>query len=282
MNRITAITTLALVLPSFPAVSPAVAAPPRELQFGLSQQAFQKEFEKRIAARYAPQDFSSHYGLRGQSVLAAIWEKRDSGEFKMKAGLSRDDLEREIKSLADAGFRLEHLTATGSGGTPRYSAIWTKAPGQQLAVRFGFPEQEILKLHRQFTAKKSAIHRIMAVEKDGNIRFTAAWEQADGDRRELQLGISDSAFQREIRNRGKAGFRLRQAFAYVDRRRVRIACIWEKADGPQQEIRVGLTPDGLKRLHEQLTKKGFVPARISGYGVNARDRYIAVWEKTKK
>lgn len=261
---------------------PAIAAPPRELQVGLAGNAFQKAFKKRTAARFAPLDFSTHYGGRGRIVLAAIWEKRDSGEFKMKAGLGRDALEKEIKSLADAGFRLEHLTATGSGGKALYSAIWTKAPGQRLAARFGYPEKEILKLHRQFTAKKYAIHRIMAVEDNGKIRYTAAWEQDDGNRRELQLGISDSVFQREIRSRPKKGFRLRQAFAYVDRRRVRIACIWEKSAGPQQEIRVGLTAGGLKRLHEQMTKKGFAPARISGYGVNGRDRYIAVWEKAAK
>jgi Polyglycine hydrolase-like, structural repeat len=268
---------MAVLLSVLSTASP--AAPPRELQIGMPSAAFQAEFKKRVAAKFAPLDFSSHYSLRGKIVLAAIWEKREVGQFKMKAGLSRDDLEKEIKSSADAGYRLEHLTAMGSGGAPQYSAIWSKTPGQRLAVRFGYPEKDILKLHREFTGKKHAIHRIMTIEDDGHVRYTAAWEQADGDRRELQLGVSDAVFQREIRNRPKTGFRLRQAFAYVDRRRVRIACIWEKAAGPPQEIRVGLTAAGLQKLHEQLTKKGFVPAQIHGYAVNGRDRYIAVWEK---
>jgi hypothetical protein len=280
MNRL-AITALAVLLhPSL--LSPAAAAPPRELQVGLSHEEFQKEFQKRLKARFAPLDFSSHYGPRGRIVAAVIWEKRDSGRFRMKAGISRDVLEKEIKSAAEAGFRLEHLTASGSGGTGLYSAIWTKTAGQQLAVRFGYPEKEILKLHQQFTGKKYAIHRIMTVEDRGQVRYTAAWEQADGDRRELQLGLSDTAFQREIRSRPKGGFRLRQAFGYVDRRRVRIACIWEKSAVPAQEVHVGLTDAGLKRLHEQMTKKGYTPAQINSYGVNGRNRYIAVWEKAKK
>jgi len=275
-SSLIAISGVSVLLLSLPA--PSGAAPPRELQIGMPGNAFQAEFKKRVAAKFAPLDFSSHHGLRGKIVVAAIWEKRDTGRFKMKAGLSRNELEKEIKSSADAGYRLEHLTAMGSGGKPQYSAIWSKTPGQRLAVRFGYPEKEILKLHGQFTGKKYAIHRIMTID-DGQVRYTAAWEQADGDVRELQLGLSDAVFQREVRNRLKTGFRLRQAFAYVDRRRVRIACIWEKADGPPQEIRVGLTPAGLNKLHEQLTKKGYVPAQVQGYAVNGRDRYIAVWEK---
>jgi len=276
-SSLIAISGVSVLLLSLPA--PSGAAPPRELQIGMPGNAFQAEFKKRVAAKFAPLDFSSHHGLRGKIVVAAIWEKRDTGRFKMKAGLSRNELEKEIKSSADAGYRLEHLTAMGSGGKPQYSAIWSKTPGQRLAVRFGFPEKEILKLHRQFTGKKYAIHRIMSIEDDGQVRYTAAWEQADGDRRELRLGLSAAVFQGDIRNRPKSGFRLRQAFAFVDRRGVRIACIWEKAAGPPQEIRVGLTETGQKKLHEQLTKKGYVPAQINGYAVNGRDRYIAVWEK---
>ena len=272
----------AMVVATLAMASRVGAAPPRVLQTGLTSETFQAEFKKRVAKRFAPLDFSAHYGLRGKIVIAVIWQKRETGRFEMKAGLDRDRMEKEINRSANQGFRLEHLTALGSGGVARYSAIWSQKPGQQLAVRYEFPAQEMLKLHKQFTTKKYSIHRIMTTDDAGKTGFTAVWEKADGDRRELQLGISVGFFQRQIRERPKKGFRLRQAFCYIERRRPRIACIWEKRDGPKQEIRSSLTEIALKKIHAQMTKNGLVPAMIAGYPVNGRDRYLAVWEQNKK
>jgi len=256
-------------------------APPRALTFGQSSAEFQKEFGARRKNGFAPVCFSAHYSRRGRIVTATVWEKRSRGRFKMQAGLTRDAMKQDVAASLDAGYRLEEMSAMGAGGKELYSAIWTKAPGQKLTVRYGYPKQEILKIHKELAAKKNVIHSIMAVEDRGTIRFTAVWEGDEESTREFQIGLSNAGFQQEARERAKNGFRLRQVAAYINRRRLQFACIWEKQDGPSQEIHTGLTEAALKKLADRMTAKGFSPAEIGSYAVNGRDRYVAVWEKGK-
>ncbi|MFQ5732868.1 MAG: hypothetical protein ACE5KM_13050 [Planctomycetaceae bacterium] len=256
--------------------------PERQLAAGMSLRAFQKDFPTRIKNKFAPVSFSTHYGLRGRLVTSVVWEKRRSGRITMKVGLNSNAMKKEITDVAEKGYRLELMTGTGAGGDDRYSAVWSKAPGQEIAVRYGYPAKQLRKKHGEFKAKGFVIHSIMAVEVSGTVRLSAAWEKDDTVLRQLQLDLALGVFRREARERTKNGFRLLQACPYVAGRRVRVACIWEKQTaGPIQEIHTNLTAIALKKMNAKLIGKGYVPALIAGYAVNRRDRYIAAWEKGK-
>lgn len=273
---------IAAVLPLVSIAASADAAPPqRELTVGQDSSAFRKEFEQRTKNRFAPLAISTHYSLRGRILVSTVWEKRTGGRFLLKAGIKRGEMQKLIAKNGDDGFRLQHMTGSGSGGRETYTAIWDKAPGQRLAVRYGCTKGELLKRHAEFTGRKYAIHRIMAVESSGRIRFTAVWEADVPHKRELQAGIPESAFARQARRRTKNDFRLLQAFGYVEGRSPKIACIWEKSTGPEQEIHARLSETAVKDLDRKLAAKGFAPAFVNGYAVAGRDRYIVVWEKRK-
>lgn len=249
----------------------------------MSSAEFQREFQKRIQNNFAPLWVSAHYAPRGRVVVSAVWEKRSGGDVKLQAGLSRDEMTKAVNKWASAGYRLEFMTGSGMGGFERYTAVWEKAPGQQLAVRYGYPLKELLKRHTEFTTKKGyVIHSIVAVEDDGRLRYTAAWEKDDLADRKLYMNLSEGTFLQQIRKLPKQGYRLRQVTPGIAGRRMRIACIWDRTGGPEQEIGTRLTEAAVKKRNADMTGKGYVPAIVSGLSINRHDRYYIVWEKPDK
>lgn len=263
-------------------VRPSIAAAPRELEIGIPGLDFQTVFEKQLQKKSPPIDLVAFYTKNRRMLIAAVWERQTSADFQVQAGLSREAMRKAITDFGGKGYRLAHMTGSGSGGPELYTGIWNKAPGQKLVVRYGFPQKELLALHAKQAANKYLIHRIMAVEVNNTIRFSAVWEADVTALRELRIGLSETAFRRETLTRPKKGFRLRQAFVYVEKRRVKYACIWEKSDGPQQLIRYRMTAVALKKMRAKMTKRGYRPAQIHGYAVNGRALYVAVWEETAK
>ncbi len=60
----------------------------------------------------------------------------------------------------------------------------------------------------------------------------------------------------------------------------RYAAIWEKAAGPAQAARHGMTHAQFQQVFNELVQQGYRLRRISGYEVGGHDMYAAVWEKS--
>lgn len=258
------------------------AAEPRELTYATPHTEFQKLFDKQLKRKFVPVDIASYYLTPASLQFAAIWEPRAVGDVQVRVTLTRDALKQQVTDFGNKGYRLEHLSGTGAGGAERYNAVWNKIPGQQVVIRYGFPQKALLAEHLKQTEKKFVLHRVTAVEIDNAIRFTAVWDNDGIGRRELDLGMSATRLKRSVRNRAKAGFRLRQLCVYVERRAVKYGCIWEKAAGPAQELVTGMNVRTLQKTHEEMTANGFRPRQILGYGINRRDRFVGVWEKVAR
>lgn len=255
--------------------------PQRELTVGQTSKEFQAEFDKRLKNDFAPVSFSAHYDSRGKVRTATVWENRTEGKFGIKAGLTQKATTELVKKMITDGYRLEHLSAMGRGGE-RYSSIWILAPGQQLAVRYGFPLTELMKRHKEFTNKQYAIQALTVFRDKGKTFYTAAWEKAEFAERVFYADATLAAFMKQTRERPKKGFRLRQVYTYVNSRRQSIACIWEKTAGPPQVVEANLTEAALKRTMKKMAGSGHSPTMITGLSLGGRDRYVVVWEKTGK
>lgn len=58
------------------------------------------------------------------------------------------------------------------------------------------------------------------------------------------------------------------------------AAVWEKADGPAWAARHGMTSAAYQQTFDQFMQQGFRLRGVTGCGVNGRDFYTAVWDKT--
>lgn len=262
------------------ASGPAVAqSPQRELVVGLTSKQFQAEFDRRNKANFAPIAFSAHYNARGKITASAIFEKRTQGRFNFKFGQSQKETSELVKKMSTDGFRLQHLSATNFG-PERYTSIWQLAPGQEIAIRYGYPLTELLKRHKTFTAKGYVIHALTAFRDKGRTYYTAAWEKDDLFKRVFQARLSVGAFVKQNRAKAKEKYRVKQLYTYLDGRRQYVACIWENKPGPDQVVETNLTPAQLKKTGEKMKGTGHVPRLITGLALGRLDRYLVVWEKT--
>jgi hypothetical protein len=252
---------------------------PREISYSIPAADFQKHLDKQFQRKLSPRNLVAYYVSRGRLRAAGIWQKQSQGESQVRAGLTRDELKKTIDDYGEKGFRLAHLSGTGAGGPEKYTAIWEKAPGQKLDAAYGVTDRDLMKIHLSQAVKKNVIHRIVAVEIKNQVFFTAVWENDETAKRELELGMTVIKFRKEIRTRTQAGFRIRQIFVYVLGRKTRYACIWEKSDGPKQQVSLNQTLSMMKKTPAKMKKDGLQPSQIHAYSLNGRERFVVVWEQ---
>lgn len=277
MNALVAAAAAALVL--F-AGRPLLADPPRELSVGISGEEFQKEFDRQTGNGLRPLDVAVCAAGR-RITVSMLWERRLRPAFKMRAGMSRDELKQQITDAGKDGFRLIDLAGIALGETELYAAIWDKEkePGPQLTVRYGYPLAEFRKVHKELASAGNAIICLTALEEDRKVRFTAAWEKQETPSRELELDLSEPRLEKALRDRSKKGERLVAVCPYSSGRFVRYACVWEKSAGPEQQVQLSLTAAALKRLEPAMAEKGLRPAHITAFAAGGQDRYAVIWEE---
>ena len=123
------------------------------------------------------------------------------------------------------------------------------------------------------------MERVAAATIDRRAQLTGVWEKATDPPRELQAGLSSTRLKRELRSRLRRGFRIVQICCYTEDGLMRFACIWEKSDGPAQQIDLGVTRAAVERLGRRKERQQFVARQISSCTLNFRALYTVVWEK---
>lgn len=287
LSRRGALSAISLSLAVGAFALPMIAAEPdsespaaeRELQVGVSNDEFQQEFDRRVGQKLRPIDVTTTVE-RGRLILSWIWDRRDGPEWKLRANMTREEIQREVTASDLEGFRLVHLAACAAGGEDRFSAVWEKASGPQMSIKYGVPVGEVEMLAESLAEEGQRPVRIAAASFDRRVEFTGLWEKTDEPPRELEFDLSDRQLQRAMRTRTAKGFRPIQICGYVSNRRVRFACIWEKSAGPPREIVTALTEANLQRVRQRRARDGFQPIQIHSYTPAARALYAVIWEKS--
>ena len=256
-----------------------MAAPPRELEVGVGDSRFQRDFDTKKEQTLRLVDLTTTVE-KTRRLTAWIWEKRADVEWKSRAGLTREEMQQEVTVSDEAGLRLTHMTAYGTAKTERYSAIWEKSEGPAMSIKYGIPHKKLQDVSRKFAEEGFRPVRIAAVTLDRRAELTGVWEKATDPPRELQAGLSNARFKRELRSRLRRGFRIVQICCYTEDGRMQFACIWEKSDGPEQQVDLGVTRAAVERLGRQQERQKFVALQISSCTLNFRALYTVVWEKT--
>jgi polyglycine hydrolase-like protein/papain like cysteine protease AvrRpt2 len=58
------------------------------------------------------------------------------------------------------------------------------------------------------------------------------------------------------------------------------AAVWDACAGPASEVRHGMSSEGYQSALDELSGKGYRLKRVSGYLIDNRDHYAAIWEHT--
>ena len=115
----------------------------------------------------------------------------------------------------------------------------------------------------------------------GRVYYTAIWEKKKGAPSVARHGLNGRQFQAEFNKWTKKGYRLTLINGYPSKRGARYAAIFEKKPGPGWYAHHGMTDAQFQAKFNEYGKKGFRLEHISGYGINGKAYYAAIWVKKK-
>ena len=113
--------------------------------------------------------------------------------------------------------------------------------------------------------------------------YAAIWVKNDDGRAWVaQHGMTSSSYQQAFDKHTGNGFRLVQVSGYGVGGQARYAAIWEsRAGGGEWVAKHGLSSDQYQEAFDKYTKSpyNYRLTCVSGYTVNGKDNYAAIWEK---
>ena len=116
--------------------------------------------------------------------------------------------------------------------------------------------------------------------RSGRARFAAIWEKVQGPGYIARHGLTRSEFNQQIREKIRGGeYQAILVDGYEDNGKDRYAIIWEKRRVPTQAIGFMMTSDKYQEEYNRLKNKGYSISYVSGYNINGKVYYAAIWDK---
>lgn len=247
----------------------------RELKL-LTTQGFQREFDRQAARGFRPIDLALFTEQRTTRV-AVIFAERSEPLFQVRVNVSAAEIQTAAKEFQPDGFQLVRVAVDPAGKELKYAGIWERRR-TAAHVRLGFDPQQFNEARQKLKAEGSRpIDLVLNVVK-GEKLYSAIWDGTAEPERVLESDLTSGEVTSAIERRQGDGFRLLDICGYPVGRSDRYACIWEKSDGPQQQVLMRQTSKGLTRVIKRLESQGFRPARVSAYRMGSGIRFAVVWD----
>ncbi|WP_349607241.1 TIR domain-containing protein [Cupriavidus sp. DF5525] len=211
--------------------------------------------------------------------FATIWEIAQGQAWEARHGLTSEELQHELDTLAGQGYRLVDLSGYAVGGQERYAAIWQKGSGPPREARHGLTANRYQQEFDRLVAQGYRPVHVSGYAVGDQVRFAAIWEKDAGVAWVARHDLTPGQFQRQFERLTTDGYRLVDVSGYVREGQDRYAAIWEKRPGPDWETHHGMSPELYKQEYDRLARQGYRPVRISAWGAGNTTHYAAIWEK---
>lgn len=227
----------------------------------------------------APQGYRmialSIYGTTGSPRYAAVWVHRAGPAFIGFHGSTAAQYQQFADANWPLGYRPRLLTATGSGGDPRFAGVWelTNAPGW---TSHGLTEQQFWD-ERQ-TARDNGLD-VVTVDVYGSAndpRYIAAFGPLDAGQGAVVSG-SASGFQTHFDALG-AGHARPVLVAFNDSHRY--VSLWQSNEVGAWVAHHDMTPTEYQDHTDAYAQQNRYPISVQGSGSGSSTRFAAVWAPT--
>ncbi|HYZ75922.1 MAG TPA: serine hydrolase [Gaiellaceae bacterium] len=182
-----------------------------------------------------------------------------------------------VASLATA------LLAAGCGGAKKSAAESSAAPasgGTPWVARHGLTAAQYQTTFTHLVKKGYRLKTVSGYTSGGAVRYAALWVKQGGPAWAARHGLTSSKYQAAFDHYKKTGYRLTHVSGYAVGGAPRFAAIWQKTSGPAWQARHNLTAAQYQQTFEDLKSKGYRLRDVSGYAVNGKDLYAAIWDKS--
>ena len=202
----------------------------RKARHGMTPAEYQKEFDARKAAGYRLMLVDGHR-VGGQTLFAAIWEKKGGGALAARHGMTTSEYQEEFDDFKAQGYRLTHVSGYDGGGSARYAAIWEKQSGGDWEARHGLTTDQYQEAFDQFKAEGFRLMHVDGYAIGNTDYYAAIWEKESGHPRRARHRMTSDRYQCDFDNYKYQGYRLRRVSGYTRNGSSRYAAIWENTGG---------------------------------------------------
>ncbi len=133
----------------------------------------------------------------------------------------------------------------------------------------------------QLTSQGYRLYKVSGYPRGNEARYAGIWVQHPGGRWSAKHGISAAAYQQEITQQDRNGFRPTHVSVFNLGSESLFSAIWEEEskNGFDWIARHGLTPAEYQQLFNDLSGTGYRLRCVSGYSVNGEVSYACIWDQ---
>ncbi|MGH8880499.1 MAG: serine hydrolase, partial [Stackebrandtia sp.] len=113
----------------------------------------------------------------------------------------------------------------------------------------------------------------------GEVRFAAVWVKSPMPEWVARHGMTSGTYQSEHRHWQAHGYLPWRVSGYEVSGQTHYAAIWIKGPAVTWQSRHGLSSAEYQAEFDDLTTRGFRPAKVNGFTGSGRSRYAAIWHK---
>jgi len=258
------------------------ARPAYFTRYDMTHNEYQQEYNNRVARGYRLK-YIDGYNRSGAAKYAAIWQKVSGPRMIARHGLTRAQLNSEIRSRIRGGaYQAVLIDGYESGGEDRYAVIWEKRTVPQQAVAWMMTGSKYQEKFNRLKAKGYYVSYVSGYSIGNKVYYAAIWDKIlpGASKKFARHGMGHKQFGKEIRRLSSKNMRLAHVSAYSKSGVPYYAAIWEKsrADDPLQVDVFGMSPERYNYDFFQRKQEGYLPKVISGNEDGGEPRYAIIYE----
>lgn len=220
------------------------------------------------------------YGVGTKAYYAAIWEKKSGPAYATHHGMTGSVYQQKVTSYHQQGYRLIQVNGFAVGNTAYYTAIWEKTTGPQLAAHHGMTGADYQAKFNNYSNQGYRLVWVSGYGVGNTPYYAAIWEKTTGPVMATHHGMSSADYQQKFNSYAGQGYTIKMVSGYNVGNTDYYAAIWEKTNSPVTSARHRLSSSNYQAEFENHKYQGYKPTLVSGYAMNGKATFAAIWENT--
>ena len=202
---------------------------------------------------------------------AAVWVKDGSRtEWGIWQGMSPGEFQQRFDAGLKAGAQPVSVSATGSGDSAVFTAVFEKKSGKFL-TKSNLTPARFDAANKEAAAKGLWLTSVDAYGTPDDIRYVGVWTANTGGAWYCSFGKSREAHQDYFYARKKQNFRPVEVAVAPDGT---YSAVWRKDSGKSWAHYIDMSSSGYQKRVNDLKSKGLAPVQVNA----ENGKYAAIWQ----
>lgn len=252
---------------------------------GLTASQYQTESDKWTGLNYELKGISG-YSFGTEDRYAAAWGPKSGTAFYANIGLTSDQYQSELDSQKARGYYPILVDAWTVNGTGHFAAIWQDSGGNSApawSTRFNLNTTGVQAFSNQFKGQGYCITELSGYAAGTAGRYSGLWSECPpgtaANSTLLKYDMTPSQYQATMDSLTAQTYRVSYIDGYTVDGRVYYSAIFTLGSATDWYMVYGWNSTSFQAKVEDMNGQGYSLSFISGYTLNDKDLYAAVWDR---